>query len=256
VRNPVPDSNAAHFGFRDVEPGAKQALVDDVFARVAGRYDLMNDLMSGGLHRLWKDAAVTWLAPRASKSGYRHIDVAGGTGDMAFRVAGATGGKAEIHVLDINENMLREGRARADQQAQGRQLRFVQGNAEDLPYPDQWFDSYTIAFGLRNVPDIGKALGEAFRVLKIGGRFICLEFSHPGIPVLDRLYELYSFNAIPVIGSLVAGEGDSYRYLVESIRRFPDQEALLEQVVKVGFEQAKYRDLSGGIAAIHSGWRI
>ena len=256
MRNPIPDNNATHFGFRDVKPGAKQALVDDVFAKVARRYDLMNDLMSGGLHRLWKDAAVSWLAPRASKSGYRHIDVAGGTGDMAFRVADAAGKKADIHVLDINENMLREGRARAHKQAHGGQLRFVQGNAEDLPYPDQWFDSYTIAFGLRNVPEIGKALSEAFRVLKTGGRFICLEFSHPSIPILDKVYELYSFNAIPVIGSLVAGDGDSYRYLVESIRKFPDQDALLERVRDAGFEQVKYRDLSGGIAAIHSGWRI
>ena len=256
VRNPIPDNNATHFGFRDVEPGTKQALVDDVFAKVASRYDLMNDVMSGGLHRLWKDAAMTWLAPRASSSGYRHIDVAGGTGDIAFRVAECAGGNAEIHVLDINASMLREGRIRAAKQPLGDRLRFVQGNAEDLPYPDRWFDSYTIAFGLRNVPDIGKALSEAFRVLKTGGRFICLEFSQPGIPIFDKIYEMYSFNAIPVIGSLVAGDADSYRYLVESIRKFPDQEDLLERIRGAGFGQTKYRDLSGGIAAIHSGWRI
>lgn len=253
MRNPSPDQNATHFGFRNVDPEEKQHLVDDVFAKVAGRYDLMNDLMSGGFHRLWKDAAVSWLAPPANGGGYRHLDVAGGTGDMAQRVAVITRGAAEIHVLDINEKMLAEGRRRAGGDST---LTFVQGNAEDLPYPDQWFDSYTIAFGLRNVPDISKALAEAYRVLKIGGRFLCLEFSEVSVPLLDKAYELYSFNLIPVIGGAVTGNAAAYKYLVESIRKFPNQQALVERIGKAGFEQVKYRDLSGGIAAIHSGWRI
>ncbi len=256
LSNQTQDENAGHFGFQDIDPSAKQGLVDDVFSKVAKRYDLMNDLMSGGLHRLWKDAAINWLAPNAAGGTYRHIDVAGGTGDMAFRIADAVNGRADIQVLDINNNMLGEGKIRARNQAHGDVIDFVQGNAESLPFPDKWFDSYTIAFGLRNVPNIGAALQEAFRVLKTGGRFICLEFSHPSVPMLDKAYDLFSFKAIPALGSLVSGDADSYRYLVESIRKFPDQETLVEKVVEAGFSQVKYRNLSGGIAAIHSGWRI
>ncbi|MBZ0215270.1 MAG: bifunctional demethylmenaquinone methyltransferase/2-methoxy-6-polyprenyl-1,4-benzoquinol methylase UbiE [Fimbriimonadaceae bacterium] len=248
--------NARHFGFRDVEAGKKQGLVDQVFARVASRYDLMNDLMSGGLHRLWKDAAIAWLAPPRNANRYRLIDVAGGTGDIALRVLDAAGPGAKVDVCDINNDMLREGRAKAEKLGRSEEIRFTQGNAESLPFGDCLFDAYTIAFGLRNVPDIEAALSEAYRVLKPGGRFLCLEFSEVDMPVLDRIYDFYSFNAIPVMGGLVAGDADSYRYLVESIRQFPDQKKLAQLVADAGFGRVKYRNLSGGIAAIHSGWRI
>jgi len=256
VNNRQTIDNASHFGFRDIKDGTKQGLVDRVFAQVASRYDLMNDLMSGGLHRLWKDAAITWLAPPRKAHGYRHVDVAGGTGDIAFRVLDAAGPGARVDVCDINNDMLREGQARAARDGRGEEIDFTQGNAECLPFAGTQFDAYTIAFGLRNVPDIKAALGEAYRVLKPGGRFLCLEFSQVDIPMLDRIYDLYSFNAIPLMGGLVAGDAESYRYLVESIRKFPDQDKLAGLVRDAGFEQVKYRNLSGGIAAIHSGWRI
>ena len=248
--------NASHFGFRDIEQGRKQGMVDEVFAQVASRYDLMNDLMSGGLHRLWKDATITWLAPPRNARTFRHIDVAGGTGDIAFRVLDAAGPGTRVNVCDINNDMLHEGRLKAERQGRGREIDFTQGNAECLPFADIKFDAYTIAFGLRNVPDIQAALREAYRVLKPGGRFLCLEFSQVDIPMLDRLYDLYSFNAIPIMGGLVAGDSESYRYLVESIRKFPDQDKLAGLVRDAGFARVKYRNLSGGIAAIHSGWRI
>ena len=256
MRNQKETDNASHFGFREVEAGAKQGLVDQVFAQVASRYDLMNDLMSGGLHRLWKNAAIGWLAPPRHAEGYRVIDVAGGTGDIAFRVADAAGFGARVDVCDINNDMLREGQAKAAAMGRGSEISFTQGNAERLPFDDCLFDAYTIAFGLRNVPDIEAALSEAYRVLKPGGRYLCLEFSQVTVPMLDRVYELYSFNAIPALGQLVAGDAESYRYLVESIRKFPDQDKLMQLVGNAGFEQVKYRNLSGGIAAIHSGWRI
>lgn len=248
--------NAHHFGFRDVEVGTKQGLVDEVFARVASRYDLMNDLMSGGLHRLWKSAAIAWLAPPQGPQAYRLIDVAGGTGDIAFRVLDAAGPNAKVDVCDINNDMLCEGRVKAEKQNRGGEVSFTQGNAESLPFDDCLFDAYTIAFGLRNVPDIEAALSEAYRVLKPGGRFMCLEFSEVDVPVLDRIYDFYSFNAIPAMGGLVAGDADSYQYLVESIRQFPNQKKLAGLVEDAGFSQVKFRNLSGGIAAIHSGWRI
>ncbi len=260
MENRQQSDNARHFGFRGVDAGAKQGLVDQVFDQVAGRYDLMNDLMSGGLHRLWKDAAIAWLAPPRNGSGFRLIDVAGGTGDMAHRVLDRTGPGARVDICDINAEMLREGRIRAEKRAEKlgcrEEISFTRGNAESLPFADQTFDAYIIAFGLRNVPDIDAALREAFRVLKPGGRFLCLEFSQVEMPMLDRIYDLYSFNAIPPLGGLVTGDAESYRYLVESIRRFPDQDVLAQLVTQAGFEQVKYRNLSGGIAAIHSGWRI
>lgn len=249
-------SGTTHFGFRTVAADAKQGLVDRVFARVAGRYDLMNDLMSGGLHRLWKDATVTWLNPPTGARAFHVLDVAGGTGDIALRVLEAGGTGTRVTVFDINPNMLQAGARKAEKAGRGDRVRLVQGNGEALPFADKSFDAYTIAFGIRNIPDIAAALKEAFRVLRPGGRFLCLEFSEVTVPMLDRLYDLYSFNAIPALGGVVTGDADAYRYLVESIRRFPNQEAFAEMIREAGFARAQYRDLSAGIAAMHSGWRI
>jgi demethylmenaquinone methyltransferase/2-methoxy-6-polyprenyl-1,4-benzoquinol methylase len=255
--NAETDANSRHttFGFRDIDIAEKQDLVDDVFDRVASRYDLMNDLMSGGLHRLWKDAMVAWLAP-PRRGGHRtYLDVAGGTGDIAFRIAERSP-DSRIVVADINSEMLAVGRKRATERGLGGSVSFVEANAEDLEFDDGQFDAVTIAFGIRNVPRIEQALGEAFRVLKPGGRFLCLEFSSVDVAGLDRLYELYSFNVIPVLGQLVAGDADAYRYLVESIARFPNQARFAAMIERAGFDRVAYRNLSGGIAAIHSGWRL
>ncbi|MFD2238777.1 bifunctional demethylmenaquinone methyltransferase/2-methoxy-6-polyprenyl-1,4-benzoquinol methylase UbiE [Aureimonas populi] len=233
----------------------KQARVDEVFHRVAGRYDLMNDLMSGGMHRLWKNAMVAWLAP-SRRPGWRFVDVAGGTGDVAFRIVEASGRQATGTVLDINGSMLAVGAERAAKKKLDANLTFVEGNAESLSLPDASFDAYTIAFGIRNVPRIDKALDEAYRVLKPGGRFLCLEFSEVDMPFLDRIYEEWSFKAIPAIGEKVAGDRASYEYLVESIRRFPNQANFEAAIRKAGFERVTHRNLSGGIAAIHSGWKF
>jgi demethylmenaquinone methyltransferase / 2-methoxy-6-polyprenyl-1,4-benzoquinol methylase len=243
------------FGFRRVGEGEKQHLVNDVFHRVADRYDLMNDLMSGGLHRLWKDAMVTWLSP-PRRPGFKALDVAGGTGDIASRIVEASGRVAEVTVLDINGSMLEVGRDRAEKRGLSGNLTFVEANAEELPFSDSSFDAYTIAFGIRNVPRIDKALAEAQRVLRPGGRFLCLEFSDVSMPMLDKVYEAWSFNVIPRIGELVAGDGEPYRYLVESIRKFPNQENFAAMIRKAGFSRVTWRDYSGGIAALHSGWKI
>jgi demethylmenaquinone methyltransferase/2-methoxy-6-polyprenyl-1,4-benzoquinol methylase len=246
------------FGFRDVPRDERQRLVNEVFASVAERYDLMNDLMSGGLHRLWKDDLIAWLAPPKGRA-MRLVDVAGGTGDVSFRfcVAAETGGDgADAVVCDLSPEMVAVGRRRADERGLGGRVEFVVGNAEALPFPDRTFDAYTIAFGIRNVTHIDRALAEARRVLRIGGRFLCLEFSTVDVPMLDRLYDFHSFEVIPRLGGLAAGAEEPYRYLVESIRKFPRQEPFAAMIRAAGFERVSYRNLTGGVAAIHSGWRI
>ncbi|NND50084.1 MAG: class I SAM-dependent methyltransferase [Rhizobiales bacterium] len=245
-----------HFGAERVQIGAKAERVGQVFRAVAPRYDMMNDLMSGGLHRLWKDALVAWLAPGLSARDYWHADLAGGTGDIAYRVQDAAGGRAQSIVIDINPAMLARGRLRPEAQRLRGQLTFVAGDAERIPLPDRSIDAVTIAFGIRNVTRIECALEEAFRVLRLGGRFLCLEFSHVSVPVLDDLYDAYSDRVIPVLGQTVAGQGDAYRYLIESIRRFPHQDEFAQMMEAGGFERVSYRDLTGGIAAMHSGWRL
>ena len=244
-------ADRTHFGFRDVARADKAGLVREVFTSVAGRYDLMNDLMSGGVHRLWKDAALDWLAPRPDQ---HLLDVAGGTGDIAFRFLERGGG--QVTVCDINVDMIAAGQARAGDRLLGDKVGWTLGDAENLPFPARAMDRYTIAFGLRNVTDIDRALAEAFRVLKIGGRFLCLEFSQVENPVLAQLYERFSFDVLPEIGARVAGDRDAYQYLVESIRRFPPQEALAARLRAHGFDRVRVRNLSGGIAALHSAWRV
>ena len=246
---------STHFGFSEVGLDEKQGLVDDVFHKVARRYDIMNDLMSGGMHRLWKDVFAAKVRP-SRRAPFRHLDVAGGTGDIAFRIAKAAGPEAEIVVLDINGDMLDVGRDRAVQRGLSDKVEFVQANAESLPFPDAHFDAYTIAFGIRNVPRIDVALSEAHRVLKPGGRFLCLEFSHVAIPGLDKIYEAYSFNVIPAIGKLVAGDAEPYRYLVESIQRFPRAEEFERMIRQAGFRRTGFERLTGGVVAIHSGWKL
>jgi demethylmenaquinone methyltransferase/2-methoxy-6-polyprenyl-1,4-benzoquinol methylase len=244
------------FGFREVATADKQRLVDAVFDRVASRYDLMNDLMSGGMHRLWKDAMVAWLAPaRQAGLPFRVLDLAGGTGDVATRIARASDG-ARVVVGDINRNMLAEGERRAETAGLSDRLSFVEANAEELPFDRGSFDAVTIAFGIRNVPRVEKALSEIYRVLKPGGRFLCLEFSTVDVAGLDRLYDLFSFHVIPRLGGIVAGDRDSYQYLVESIRRFPNQTRFADMIRAAGFRRVEHRNLTGGIAAIHSGWKV
>jgi demethylmenaquinone methyltransferase/2-methoxy-6-polyprenyl-1,4-benzoquinol methylase len=253
----TPEDMPTSFGFTKVGEGQKQALVDDVFHKVASRYDLMNDLMSGGLHRVWKDAMVSYLAPpKSSASGWRLLDVAGGTGDVSTRVVEKSQRSVKAVVCDINNSMLNVGRDRAEKAGLSDLITFSQGNAEDLPFPDKSFDAYTIAFGIRNVPDIPKALREANRVLKRGGRFMCLEFSEVDVPGLDTVYDAFSFNAIPAMGKWVTGDGEPYQYLVESIRKFPSQERFAEMIREAGLARVTYRNYSGGIAALHSGWKL
>ncbi|KQT83905.1 bifunctional demethylmenaquinone methyltransferase/2-methoxy-6-polyprenyl-1,4-benzoquinol methylase UbiE [Aurantimonas sp. Leaf443] len=233
----------------------KQARVNEVFHRVAERYDLMNDLMSAGMHRVWKNAMVAMASP-PRRADWRFVDVAGGTGDVAFRLVEASSRRATGTVLDINASMLGVGAERAAKRGLSDNLTFVEGNAEALDLPSNVFDAYTIAFGIRNVPRIDRALEEAFRVLRPGGRFLCLEFSEVDMPGLDRLYDEWSFKAIPRIGELVTRDRESYEYLVESIRRFPNQANFAAAIERAGFERVTHRNLSGGIAAIHSGWKL
>ena len=246
----------AYFGNRTVGDNEKQALVDDVFRSVAQRYDLMNDLMSGGLHRAWKDVLVTAVNPPKSERPLVLLDLAGGTGDIAFRVVEAGGPATRATVIDINADMLQVGRERADELGLDAEIAFVEGNAEALPFPDRSFDAVTVAFGIRNVPRIEAALAEALRVLKIGGRFLCLEFSTVDVPGLAALYDFYSFNVIPPLGRAVAGDAEAYRYLVESIRRFPRPEIFAEMMRAAGFRRVSFQSITGGIVALHSGWRL
>lgn len=246
------DQGTTHFGYQTVPEGEKAGMVHGVFTRVASRYDIMNDLMSGGVHRLWKDAMMDWLAPRP---GQRLLDVAGGTGDVAFRFL-ARAPSARAVVCDMTESMLIAGRQRAEADHLSASLDWVVGDAMALPFEDNSFDVYTISFGIRNVTRIPDALREAYRVLRPGGRLMVLEFSQIPNDMMQKAYDLYSFNVIPVMGQIVAGDRDSYQYLVESIRKFPDQETFATMIRTAGFDQVKYRNLTMAIAALHSGWKI
>ncbi len=245
-----------HFGFRNIPLGDKQSLVDDVFRSVARRYDLMNDLMSLGLHRVWKELMINALNPPRGDASFALLDIAGGTGDIAFRAAKAAGLGFRATVCDINSDMLAVGRERAAARHLDERVSFVEGNAEKLVFPDRSFDACTIAFGIRNVPRIDLALKEAFRVLKPGGRFLCLEFSTVDLPGLDRLYDFFSFKVIPPLGRAVTGDADAYRYLVESIRKFPKPNAFAEMIRNAGFSRVSRQSFSGGIVTLHSGWRL
>ncbi len=245
-----------HFGFRDVPLDDKQRMVDGVFHSVARRYDLMNDLMSGGMHRAWKDALVSKLRPPKTDRPWKLLDVAGGTGDISFRALKAGGAGAQATVSDINADMLAVGRERADEEFFAGQVEFTEANAEALPFPSKQFDAVAIAFGIRNVPRIPVALGEMHRVLKTGGRFLCLEFSQVDVPALEEIYNAYSFRVIPQLGRAVTGDAESYRYLVESIRKFPSREAFAGMIRDAGFSRVEATPLSGGIVAMHSGWRL
>jgi len=246
------NGQTTHFGFRDVPEAEKAGMVHGVFTSVASKYDVMNDLMSVGIHRIWKDAMMDWLAPRA---GQRLLDVAGGTGDVAFRFLTRAPGASAV-VCDMTESMLIEGQARAEAGAMADRLDWVVGDAMALPFPDNSFDVYTISFGIRNVTRVQDALSEAYRVLRPGGRLMVLEFSQIPNDLLQWLYDRYSFNVIPAMGQMVTGDRDSYQYLVESIRKFPDQDSFAQMIGRAGFGQVKYRNLTLGIAALHSGWKL
>jgi len=244
--------STTHFGYETVPEADKAGRVQGVFSSVASRYDLMNDVMSAGIHRLWKDAMMDWLAPRP---GQRLLDVAGGTGDISFRFL-KRAGHGHATVLDLTEPMLVEGRKRAEAEKLASSLDWVVGDAMSLPFPDASFDVYTISFGIRNVTRPQDALAEAWRVLRPGGRLMVLEFSHLPNPMMQRFYDLYSFNVIPRMGQMIAGDRASYQYLVESIRRFPDQETFLAMIRSAGFGNARYRNLTMGVACLHSGWKL
>ena len=244
-----------HFGRRTVPLDEKQGLVDDVFHKVAGRYDLMNDLMSLGAHRAWKDALVAKVHPSLMRP-FAHVDVAGGTGDVAMRVAEAGGPLTTVTLVDVSADMLRVAEDRAAKRWFSSRLAFVEANAEALPLADCRFDTYTVAFGIRNVPRIEAALSEAYRVLRRGGRFLCLEFSRVDLAVVERIYDAYSFAAIPALGKVVTGDSAPYRYLVESIRKFPSPDLFAETIREAGFARVDFTRLSGGIVAIHSGWKL
>ena len=251
------DSEAdTHFGEKTVPLADKQGLVDDVFHSVARRYDLMNDLMSGGLHRAWKDALVSAVHPPKGDRPFALLDLAGGTGDVAFRVVEAGGPGVRVIVCDINADMLAVGRERSRERGHDIAVTFEQGNAEELPYPDRHFDCVTIAFGIRNVPRIERALAEVYRVLRIGGRFLCLEFSSVDLPGLSSLYDVYSYNVIPRIGEAVTGDREAYQYLVESIRKFPKPPVFATMIEAAGFRRVSFSSMSAGVVALHSGWKL
>lgn len=245
------DEPKTHFGYQEIPEAEKAGRVRGVFSSVASRYDLMNDLMSGGVHRLWKEHLVDWLAPRP---GIELLDVAGGTGDIAFRMLDRVHGQGRATVCDMTEEMLAEGARRGD--ARGLSLDWVRGDAMQLPFADASFDAVTIAFGIRNVTRPEAALSEMRRVLRRGGRFICLEFSQPAVPAIEWAYDRYSFAVIPALGERVTGDRASYQYLVESIRRFPDPETFAGIVTAAGFDRVRARTLTMGVVALHSGWRL
>ena len=241
-----------HFGYRSVPANEKTKLVREVFSSVSAKYDLMNDAMSLGVHRIWKDALIDWLAPRP---GQNILDVAGGTGDIAFRIVQRVP-EADVTVLDNNDEMLAEGRRRSRILDNGKTITWVQGNAMAMPFSNREFDACVISFGIRNFSRIADALDEAFRVLKTGGRLLILEFGQVRNPGLRHLYDRYSFQVIPKIGEFIAGDRESYQYLVESIRQFPRQDRFAEMIRKAGFENVKHRNMSFGITTIHSGWKL
>jgi demethylmenaquinone methyltransferase/2-methoxy-6-polyprenyl-1,4-benzoquinol methylase len=241
-----------HFGFETILEAEKAERVQGVFSSVASKYDIMNDVMSGGVHRVWKDAMMDWLNPR---DGQRLLDVAGGTGDIAFRFL-KRAPTATAVVLDLTEDMLIEGRKRAEAEDRADQLQWTVGDAMALPFEDNSFDVYTISFGIRNVTRVQDALTEAYRVLRPGGRLMVLEFSQLPNPAMQWAYDRYSFNVIPRMGEIIAGDSDSYQYLVESIRKFPDQERFATMIRAAGFAQVKYRNMTFGVAALHSGWKL
>lgn len=247
-----PQDKTTHFGYRTIPANEKRQMVRDLFSGVSSRYDLMNDAMSGGMHRLWKDALVDWLHVR---EGQFVLDVAGGTGDVAMRMLGRNPG-ARVTVLDLTEEMLEKGRARVALKMPREEIAWVVGDALNMPFPDGSFDACTLAFGIRNFADLPKSLDEVLRVLKIGGRMLVLEFSAVRPSGLRRLYDRYSFGAIPAMGKAIAGDRDSYSYLVESIRKFPNQETFADMIRETGFENVTWRNLSLGVAAIHSAWKI
>ncbi|WP_326524794.1 class I SAM-dependent methyltransferase [Sphingomonas sp.] len=242
-------NDTVSFGYEDIAPAEKTARVGKVFRNVASKYDLMNDAMSGGMHRLWKDRFVARVKPR---EGEQVLDMAGGTGDIAFRIAKSG---ASVTVADINPAMLEVGMERAAQRGIDG-LVWTEANAEVLQFPERFFDAYTIAFGIRNVTDIPAALREAHRVLRRGGRFFCLEFSTTTWPLFGDVYDAYSHKLVPKLGKALAGDEDSYRYLIESIRRFPDMPAFQAMIAEAGFVQTKVEPILGGLVAIHSGWKI
>lgn len=244
-------NKTTHFGFQTVDEDAKAGMVHGVFTNVASKYDVMNDAMSMGIHRIWKDAMMDWLAPRKDM---KLLDVAGGTGDISFRFLKRGGGHSTV--FDMTQSMLDEGRKRAEAEHLHNQLDWVCGDAMALPFEDNTFDAYTISFGIRNVTRVQDAINEAYRVLKPGGRFLVLEFSTIPNPAMQWAYDRYSFNIIPPLGQVIANDRDSYQYLVESIRKFPKQEQFAQMIRDGGFSQVKYRNLSLGIAALHSGWKI
>jgi len=246
-----------HFGAKQVALKDKQGMVNEVFDRVASRYDLMNDLMSFGIHRLWKDALVAKLnPPRSGTREYRVLDMAGGSGDIGERIINASHGFAQVVISDINQDMLNEGIARQKNWRFAGRAEFICADAQNLPFEDKSFNAYTIAVGIRNVPEIDKALAEAFRVLKRGGKFLCLEFSQPDVPGLDKIYDSFSSNVIPKIGRIVTGDAAPYTYLVESIQKFPSPQKFSSMIADAGFRRVSHTPLSGNIAAIHSAIKI
>lgn len=259
-RTTKPEQMAQSYGFKSVEKGEKQPLVNEVFHKVAERYDVMNDVMSAGMHRVWKDAMVAKLNPpkRENSQGFawRSLDMAGGTGDIAFKIVEASNKTVHTTISDINTSMLQVGEKRAEEKGLSDNLNFVEANAETLPFEDNYFDAYTIAFGIRNVPRMDKALSEAYRVLKRGGRFMCLEFSEVEMPMLDKFYDQWSMHAIPQIGKMITGDAEPYQYLVESIRKFPNQQAFAKLISEAGFSQVDYTNYTGGVSALHSGWKL